>query len=84
MRAYESSFAGHRLTAAQLLLTHGDIDSRQRRTNAEHPAGTALPTRGWCPSSTNDSVAVEELRFGDNDRLGAEVASLCSAPFISS
>lgn len=80
MRAYEDSFAAHQLTAAQLLLTHHDIDSRQRRTNA----GNTLAELLSCPHvvpviNENDSVAVEELRFGDNDRLGAEVAVLVQA-----
>ena len=68
MRTYEEAFARHGLTAAQLLLTHGDIDSLQRRSNAEN---TLRELRTF--------PRVEELRFGDNDRLGAEVAQLCGA-----
>ncbi len=80
MRAYEESFAAHNLTAAQLLLTHGDIDSRQRRANAENTLRELLAYPRVVPViNENDSVAVEELRFGDNDRLGAEVANLCGA-----
>ncbi len=80
MRAYEESFAEHGLTTAQLLLTHGDIDSRQRRANAETTLRELLGFRRVVPViNENDSVAVEELRFGDNDRLGAEVAALCGA-----
>ena len=80
MRAYEESFAKHRLTAAQLLLTHGDIDSRQRRRNAQNTLRALLSYPRVVPViNENDSVAVEELGLGDNDRLGAEVAGLCKA-----
>lgn len=80
MRAYEECFAEHKLTAAQLLLTHDDIDSRQRRVNAENTLRELLSYPRVVPViNENDSVAVEELRFGDNDQLGAEVASLCRA-----
>ncbi|MBJ7326737.1 MAG: glutamate 5-kinase [Chthoniobacterales bacterium] len=80
MRAYEESFAEHHLTAAQLLLTHEDIDSGQRRTNAENTLRELLSYPRVVPViNENDSVAVEELGFGDNDQLGAEVASLCRA-----
>jgi glutamate 5-kinase len=68
------------LAAAQLLLTHGDIDGRQRRRNAENTLRELLAFPNVVPViNENDSVAVEELRFGDNDRLGAEVAGLCGA-----
>lgn len=80
MRAYEEAFARHGLTAAQLLLTQGDIDSRQRRRNAENTLRELHAFPQVVPViNENDSVAVEELRFGDNDRLGAEVAALCRA-----
>lgn len=80
MRAWQEAFAEHGLSAAQLLLTHGDIDSRQRRRNAENTLRELLAFPKVVPViNENDSVAVEELRFGDNDRLGAEVAELCGA-----
>ena len=80
MRAWQEAFAAHGLSAAQLLLTHGDIDSRQRRRNAENTLRELLAFPKVVPViNENDSVAVEELRFGDNDRLGAEVAELCGA-----
>ncbi len=80
MRTYEEAFARHGLTAAQILLTHGDLDSRQRRQNAESTLGELRAFPRVVPViNENDSVAVEELRFGDNDRLGAEVAQLCRA-----
>ena len=80
MRAYEEAFAPHKLVAAQLLLSHDDIDSRQRRANAENTLRELLSYPRVVPvSNENDSVAVEELGFGDNDQLGAEVASLLHA-----
>ena len=80
MRAYEESFAPHKLVAAQLLLSHDDIDSRQRRANAENTLRELLSYPRVVPViNENDSVAVEELGFGDNDQLGAEVASLLHA-----
>ncbi len=80
MRAYDDAFARHHLVAAQLLLTHGDIDSLQRRRNAENTLRELQAFPRIIPViNENDSVAVEELRFGDNDRLGAEVAQLCRA-----
>jgi glutamate 5-kinase len=83
MRAYQEAFAAHGLVAAQLLLTHDDIDSRQRRQNAENTLGELLTYPRVVPIiNENDSVAVEELKFGDNDTLGAEVAQLCDADLL--
>ena len=80
MRAWQEALASHGLTAAQLLLTHGDIDSRQRRRNAENTLRELHAFPKVVPViNENDSVAVEELGLGDNDRLGAEVAELCGA-----
>jgi glutamate 5-kinase len=83
MRAYQEAFAAHGLVAAQLLLTHDDIDSRQRRQNAENTLAELLTYPRVVPIiNENDSVAVEELKFGDNDTLSAEVAQLCSADLL--
>ena len=83
MRAYQEAFAAHQLIAAQLLLTHDDIDSRQRRLNAENTLAELLTYPRVVPViNENDSVAVEELKFGDNDTLGAEVAQLCGADLL--
>lgn len=80
MRLYSASFRCHGFRVAQLLLTHGDIDSRMRRENARTTLQRLLATQGIVPViNENDSVAVEELRFGDNDRLCAEVAILVGA-----
>ncbi|MFA7344326.1 MAG: glutamate 5-kinase [Terrimicrobiaceae bacterium] len=83
MRLYAASFRAHGLRVAQLLLTHGDIDSRMRRTNARNTLDRLLSSGPVVPVvNENDSVAVEELRFGDNDRLSAEVAQLVRADHL--
>ncbi|MBV8899561.1 MAG: glutamate 5-kinase, partial [Verrucomicrobia bacterium] len=77
MLLYETLFARHQLRVAQLLLTHQDLDSRTRYRNARNTLEQLLRFRSVVPIiNENDSVAVEELRFGDNDRLSAEVAIL--------
>src|SRR5438105_1034808 len=83
MRAYETSFARYKLNVAQLLLTHSDLDSRIRRANAKNTLERLLAAGNIVPIiNENDSVAVEELRFGDNDRLSAEVAMLAGADLL--
>ncbi len=82
MRLYATSFRKHDLSVAQLLLTHGDIDSLMHRENARNTLDCLLQ-HGVIPIiNENDSVAVEELRFGDNDRLSAEVAVLAQADHL--
>lgn len=83
MRVYETHFARHGLAVAQLLLTHQDLDSRMRYANAQNTLARLLEHRSVVPIiNENDSVAVEELRFGDNDRLSAEVAILAGANLL--
>jgi glutamate 5-kinase len=83
MRAYETAFARYKLNVAQLLLTHSDLDSRIRRANAKNTIERLLATCDVVPIiNENDSVAVEELKFGDNDRLSAEVAMLATADLL--
>lgn len=83
MRLYDGYFARHKLSVAQLLLTHGDIDSRTRYANARNTIRRLLETHSAVPIiNENDSVAVEELKFGDNDRLSAEVAMLADADLL--
>jgi len=83
MRAYETAFARYKLNVAQLLLTHSDLDSRIRRANAKSTIERLLASSNVVPIiNENDSVAVEELKFGDNDRLSAEVAMLAGADLL--
>lgn len=83
MHLYASMFAKHQLNVAQLLLTHNDLDSRTRHQNAKNTLRRLLECKNVVPViNENDSVAVEELRFGDNDRLSAEVAILAEAELL--
>ncbi len=80
MQLYARMFEGHGLIVGQLLLTHGDLDSRTRHQNVRNTLERLIAHRGVVPViNENDSVAVEELKFGDNDRLSAEVAVLAGA-----
>ncbi|RFC43548.1 MAG: glutamate 5-kinase [Verrucomicrobia bacterium] len=80
MALYAECFSEHGLKVAQLLLTHGDIDSRTRSENVRGTLSRLLERRNVVPIiNENDSVATEELKFGDNDRLSAEVAILADA-----
>jgi glutamate 5-kinase len=83
IQSFDASLQKHSLHAAQLLLTHGDIDSSMRRHNAQNTLERLLSVRNIIPIiNENDSVAVEELRFGDNDRLSAEVAVMVGADLL--
>jgi glutamate 5-kinase len=80
MHFYALRFARHGLDVAQLLLTHSDLDSRQRFRNARNTLEHLLATGRVVPViNENDSVAVEELKFGDNDHLSADVAAMIEA-----
>jgi glutamate 5-kinase len=80
MQLYGAKFSAYGLKVAQLLLTHGDLDSRTRSTNVRNTIERIFERKSVVPIiNENDSVAVEELRFGDNDRLSAEVALLVEA-----
>ena len=71
MREYEDAFAAHGLVCAQVLLTRDDLRSRERFMNARHTF-TQLLDWGVIPVvNENDTVAVQELRFGDNDALAS-------------
>ena len=82
MQLYETMFARHELHVAQLLVTHGDIDSRTRGANVKLTLDRLLASGIVPVINENDSVAVEELKFGDNDRLSAEVAMLARADLL--
>ena len=83
MRAWETAFARYKLNVAQLLLTYSDLDSYVRRANAGNTLERLLSAGNVVPIiNENDSVATEELTFGDNDRLSAEVATLAGADLL--
>jgi glutamate 5-kinase len=77
--AYQESLARHSITAAQVLVTLSDTEERRRHLNARATLLTLLALGAVPVINENDTVATEEIRFGDNDRLGARVAQMVSA-----
>ena len=82
MRAYEEAFAREELTVAQVLLTHADLADRVRANNARAALSALLDARAVPILNENDSVAVEEIKFGDNDELSAMVTPLVDADVL--
>ena len=76
MAHYENCFRDFRKHIAQVLLTHEDLADRKRYLNAKHTLKTLLAWNIIPIVNENDTVAVEEVRFGDNDHLSALVATL--------
>lgn len=82
MWAYEHNFAGFHKKVAQVLLTQDDIEDRRRYINAKNTLFTLL-SYGVIPViNENDPVAVDEIKFGDNDMLAALVSSLVEADML--
>ena len=77
--AYQELAAKHGLTVAQILLTLGDTEERRRYLNARHTIETLLSLGAIPVVNENDTVATAEIKYGDNDRLSARVASMVSA-----
>ena len=77
--AYEETFKSAKLVAAQILLTLGDTEERRRYLNARSTMETLLRIGAVPVVNENDTVATSEIRYGDNDRLAARVASMMSA-----
>jgi glutamate 5-kinase len=82
VQAYERCFAGHGLIAAQVLLTHEDLADRRRYLNARSTLTTLLGLGVVPIINENDTVATDEIRFGDNDTLGALVTNLIEADLL--
>jgi glutamate 5-kinase len=82
MAIYEKLFGAHGLAVAQILLTHEDLQHHERHLNARNTLVTLL-RHGIVPIiNENDVVSFTELKFGDNDKLSALVASLLPADFL--
>ena len=82
MATYEKLFAAHGLHVAQVLLTHEDLQDHKRHLNARNTLVTLLD-HGVVPIiNENDAVSSTELKFGDNDKLSALVASLLPADLL--
>ncbi|MFA7242957.1 MAG: glutamate 5-kinase [Sulfuricellaceae bacterium] len=79
VQVYESCFREHGLHTAQILLTHDDLASRLRYLNARSTLRTLLALGVIPIINENDTVVTDEIRFGDNDTLGALVTNLIEA-----
>ena len=82
VQAYESRFQRHNLHTAQVLLTHDDLADRRRYLNARSTLRTLLKLNVVPVVNENDTVATEEIKFGDNDTLAALVANLVEADLL--
>lgn len=82
MATYAELFAKHHLHVAQVLLTHEDLEHHERHLNARNTLVTLLG-RGVIPViNENDAISFTEIKFGDNDKLSALVASLLPADLL--
>ena len=82
MRLWAKSFDARGRTIAQLLLTHQDVAERKRRLNAVHTIETLIAANVIPVVNENDTVAVEEIRMGDNDVLSSLVAGMVQAGLL--
>ena len=82
MALYEGFFSKFDKSVAQVLLTHEDLANRQRYINAKHTFQVLLESEIIPIVNENDTVAVEEMKFGDNDHLSALVATLLEADLL--
>jgi glutamate 5-kinase len=82
MWAYEKSFERLGIKVAQILLTHHDLADRRRFLNARHTLAALIEFQVIPIINENDTVAVDEIRVGDNDTLAAEVAHLVDADLL--
>jgi glutamate 5-kinase len=82
MHLYNAAFSRRQTTTAQVLLTQDDLADRKRFRNAKQTLLTLLHRRVVPVVNENDTVAVEEITFGDNDRLAALVASAVDAHLL--
>ncbi|MBV5301963.1 MAG: glutamate 5-kinase [Methylococcales bacterium] len=82
VRVFDDTFQQHDIHASQVLLTHDDLSNRQRYLNARSTLLTLLAFGVVPVINENDTVATEEIRFGDNDTLAALVANLVEADLL--
>ena len=82
MQAWERALAPHGIPTAQLLLTIDDTEQRRRSLNARATLEVLLAQGGLPVINENDSVATDELRYGDNDRLSARAAQLVRSDLL--
>jgi glutamate 5-kinase len=82
MRQWAKAFDAHGRTIAQILLTHQDLAERKRRLNAVHTIESLFAAGAIPVVNENDTVAVEEIRMGDNDVLSSLVAGMVQAGLL--
>jgi len=82
VRIYEELFSDNNLISAQILLTHSDLSDRKRYLNARSTIFNLMKNNVIPVINENDTVASEEIRFGDNDSLAAMVANLIEADLL--
>jgi len=78
-RAWSEALGAHGLKAGQILVTLGDTEERRRYLNARSTMATLLKLKAVPVINENDTVATSEIRYGDNDRLAARIATMMSA-----
>jgi glutamate 5-kinase len=81
-RTWTEALSGHGITAGQVLVTLGDTEERRRYLNARSTIDRLLEWRAVPVINENDTVATTEIRYGDNDRLAARVATMVSADLL--
>src|SRR5471030_1237704 len=81
-RAWSEALTAHGITAGQVLVTLGDTEERRRYLNARSTIDKLLEWRSVPVINENDTVATTEIRYGDNDRLAARVATMVSADLL--
>lgn len=79
VHAYQEALSAHDIVAAQILLTPEDTENRRRFLNARGTLGKLVENSVIPIINENDTVATDEIRYGDNDRLAARVAQLVMA-----
>lgn len=82
MRRYDEAFGELGLTVAQVLLTHADLADRERLNNAREALAALLEAGAVPIINENDTVATDEIRFGDNDQLASMVVPLVGADLL--
>ena len=81
-RTWAQALGRHAITAGQILVTLGDTEERRRYLNARSTIDKLLEWRSVPVINENDTVATNEIRYGDNDRLAARVATMTSADLL--
>src|ERR1700733_14364451 len=81
-RTWSEALSRHGIVAGQVLVTLGDTEERRRYLNARSTIDTLLQWRALPVINENDTVATNEIRYGDNDRLAARVATMVSADLL--